>query len=46
MLLNGGGVSLPAPTTLLTYLQAWRSNNATAAAVGLDIMSDYVETDY
>lgn len=46
MLSNGGGVSLPAATTLLTYLQAWRSNNATAAAVGLDIMSDYVETDF
>ena len=43
---NGGGVALPAPTTLLTYLNAWRSNNATAAAVGLDIMSDYIETDY
>lgn len=43
---NGGGVALPGTTTLLTYLQAWRSNNATAAAVGLDIMSDYIETDY
>ena len=43
---NGGGVALPAPSTLLTYLQAWRTNNATAAAVGLDIMSDYIETDY
>lgn len=39
------GVVVPAPTTLLTYLQAWRSNNLTAAAVGLDIMSDYIETD-
>jgi len=43
---NGGGVSLPATTTLLTYLQAWRTNNATAAIAGLDIMSDYIETDY
>ena len=46
LLLNGGGVSLPGTTTLLTYLQAWRCNNTTAAAVGLDIMSDYIETDY
>lgn len=46
LLPNGGGVSLPAPTTLLTYMQAWRTNNATAAIVGLDIMSDYVETDF
>lgn len=45
-LANSGGVALPSTTTLLTYLQAWRSNNATAAAVGLDIMSDYIETDY
>lgn len=43
---SGGGVTGPSGTTLLTYLQAWRSNNATAAAVGLDIMSDYIETDY
>lgn len=40
------GVTLPTSTTLLTYLQAWRSNNTAAAAVGLDIMSDYIETDY
>jgi hypothetical protein len=39
------GVVLPSSSTLLTYLQAWRTNNATAAAVGLDIMSDYIETD-
>lgn len=43
---GSGGVILPATTTLLTYLQAWRTNNATALAVGLDIMSDYIETDY
>ena len=43
---GSGGVVLPATTTLLTYSQAWRSNNATALAVGLDIMSDYIETDY
>ena len=45
-LTNGGGVQLPGATTLLTYLNAWRSNNTTAAAVGLDIMSDYIETYY
>lgn len=45
-LLSNGGVALPSTTTLLTYLQAWRSNNTTAQAVGLDIMSDYIETDY
>ena len=45
-LLSNGGVALPSTTTLLTYLQAWRSNNTAAVAVGLDIMSDYIETDY
>ena len=45
-LLSNGGVALPSTTTLLTYLQAWRSNNAGTTAVGLDIMSDYIETDY
>jgi hypothetical protein len=39
------GVQLPAPTTLLTYHKAWRTNNTTALAVGLDIISDYIETD-
>jgi hypothetical protein len=36
---------IPASATLLTYQQAWRSNNATAAAVGLDIESDYIGTN-
>lgn len=36
--------NLPLNTQLLTW-QAWRSNNATAAAVGLDIASLYIETD-
>lgn len=45
-LTNNGGTSLPGTTTMLSYMQAWRTNNATAAAVGLDIISDYVETDY
>ncbi len=40
------GVQLPANTTLLAMTQVWRTNNATALAVGLDIMSDYIETDY
>jgi hypothetical protein len=39
------GTQLPAVTTLLTYSQNWRTNNATALAVGLDIFSDYIETD-
>jgi len=39
------GTALPASTTLLAYQRAWRCNNATAKAVGLDIMSDYIETD-
>lgn len=39
------GVVVPLATTLLTYMLAWRTNNATAAAVGIDIMSDYIETD-
>jgi len=39
------GVQLPAPTTLMTYHWAYRTNNATALAVGLDIVSDYIETD-
>ncbi len=39
------GTALPSSTTLLAYQRAWRSNNATAKAVGLDIMSDYIETD-
>lgn len=40
------GVQLPLSTTLLTYFVGWRSNNATALAVGLDIMSNYIETDF
>ena len=39
------GTALPASTTLLSYQRAWRCNNATAKAVGLDVMSDYIETD-
>jgi len=39
------GTQLPLNTTLLSYQRAWRTNNATALAVGLDIISDYVEND-
>lgn len=39
------GVALPAPTTLLAHTFCYRYNNATALAVGLDIISDYIETD-
>lgn len=46
MLLPSGGVALPASTTLLTYLWGYRTNNATALAVGIDLMGDYIETDY
>lgn len=45
--INGsGGITLPATTTLLSYMWGYRTNNATALAVGIDIMSDYIETDY
>lgn len=36
---------LPTSSTLLCH-QLWRTNNATALAVGLDICSIYIETDY
>jgi len=40
------GSALPAPQLLLTYGYHWRCNLATGLAVSLDIMSDYIETDY
>ncbi len=43
---TANGIVLPSTATLLTYQWGYRTNNATALAVGLDIMSDYVETDY
>lgn len=46
MLSSNGGVALPGSTTLLTYLWAYRTNNTTAAPVGIDVMGDYIETDY
>jgi hypothetical protein len=42
---DGGGAVLPAPALLLTYGWHWRSNSTSTAAVSLDIMSDYIETD-
>lgn len=36
--------SCPAASTFMCW-QIWRSNNATAAAVGIDICSVYIETD-
>lgn len=41
-----GGVALPGSTTLMSYMWGYRTNNLTALAVGLDIMGDYIETDY
>ncbi len=40
------GVVMPSPATMLTGLWAYRTNNATALAVGLDICSDYLEKDF
>lgn len=39
-------VTLPSDKTLLTYHNMIRYNGTTALAVGLDVMSDYIETDY
>ncbi|MDP3334976.1 MAG: hypothetical protein Q8S55_23775 [Methylococcaceae bacterium] len=39
------GVQTPSNTTLLAY-RCWRTNNATALAVGLDLGNLYIETDY
>lgn len=38
------GTQLPATTTFLAH-RAYRSNNATAAAVLIDVASIYIETD-
>lgn len=40
------GTNLPSTASLMTYMWAYRTNNLTGAAVGLDIMGDYIETDY
>ncbi len=39
------GTQLPLSTTMLTNQWGYRTNNATALAVSLDVMSDYIETD-
>lgn len=39
------GVQTPLNTTLLAH-RAWRTNNATLLAVGIDICGFYIETDY
>lgn len=42
---TGGSTVMPQNTTLLAPW-GFRSNNATAAAAGLDVMSAYIETDF
>ncbi len=39
------GVRLPLSSTMLNNQWGYRTNNASALAVGLDVMSDYIETD-
>lgn len=42
---SGSFASVPLGTVLLCH-QLWRTNNATALAVGLDVCGIYIETDY
>jgi hypothetical protein len=42
---NSGATVLPTNTTLIGPW-GYRTNNATALAVGLDVMSAYIETDF
>lgn len=42
---DGANIVLPSPYTLMSYSWNYRTNNTTAAAVSLDVMSDYIETD-
>jgi pectate lyase len=44
VLTGTAGTALPAVTTLMGPI-AWRSNNATALAVGIDVCSFYIESD-
>ena len=44
-IVNSGATILPTNTTLIAPW-GYRTNNATALAVGLDVMSAYIETDY
>ena len=39
------GVTVPAPSLLLTYSNNWRTNNTSSLSVGFDICSDYIETE-
>lgn len=41
----GAGVQLPTPTTYLCHTRIFRTNNATALAVGFDFFSDYIESN-
>jgi hypothetical protein len=41
---TGGAAVIPQSSTLLAW-NAWATNNATAAAVGIDLCSLYIETD-
>lgn len=44
-IINSGAAVLPTETTLLA-IWGYRTNNATAAIAGLDVMSAYIETDF
>jgi hypothetical protein len=44
-IVNSGATVLPT-NTILIGPWGYRTNNATALAVGLDVMSAYIETDY
>jgi hypothetical protein len=44
-IVNSGATVLPTNTTLIGPW-GYRTNNATALAVGLDVMSAYIETDF
>lgn len=46
VLTPNGGLALPTSNMLLSYMSAWRTNHASTGAVGLDIMGDYIETDF
>ena len=43
---TASSVVLPPATTKINPIYCYRSNGATALAVGLDLISDYVESDY
>ena len=40
------GTQIPSTTTLLSGMNGFRTNNTTALAVGIDIASYYIETDF